>query len=41
MRRGKDICFLAAELFQDGELVASATATAMVRRMDARIAASR
>ena len=41
VRRGKDICFLAAELFQDGELVASATATAMVRRVDAPIAASR
>ena len=35
VRRGKDICFLAAELFQDGELVASATATAMVRRLEA------
>ena len=33
VRRGRDICFLAAELYQDGELVASATATAIVRRM--------
>jgi acyl-coenzyme A thioesterase PaaI-like protein len=41
VRRGKDICFLAAELFQDGELVASATATAMVRRHGRPTAASR
>jgi uncharacterized protein (TIGR00369 family) len=32
VRRGKDICLLAGELYQDGELVASATATAMIRR---------
>jgi len=32
VRRGKDVCLLAAELYQDGELVASATATAIVRR---------
>jgi uncharacterized protein (TIGR00369 family) len=31
LKRGKDVCFLAAELYQDGELVASATATAIVR----------
>jgi uncharacterized protein (TIGR00369 family) len=31
VRRGRDICFLAGELFQDGELVASATATAIIR----------
>jgi uncharacterized protein (TIGR00369 family) len=31
IKRGKDICFLAAELYQDDELVASATATAVVR----------
>lgn len=31
MKRGKDICFLAGELYQDEQLVASATATAMVR----------
>lgn len=31
VRRGRDICFLAGELFQGGELVASATATAIVR----------
>lgn len=33
LRRGKDVCFLAAELFQDGERIASATATALVRSM--------
>ena len=33
LKRGKGICFLAAELYQDGELVASATATAVVRRL--------
>lgn len=33
IRRGRDICFLAAELFQEGELVASATATAVIRAM--------
>jgi uncharacterized protein (TIGR00369 family) len=32
LKRGKEICFLAAELYQEGELVASATATAIVRR---------
>ncbi len=31
-RRGKDICHLAAELFQDDRLVASATATAVIRK---------
>ncbi len=33
VKRGKDVCFLAAELFQQGELIASATATAIVRAM--------
>jgi len=33
VRRGKDVCYLAGELFQNGDLVASATATALVRRM--------
>lgn len=33
VRRGRDVCFLAGELFQNGELVASATATAIVRVM--------
>jgi len=33
LRRGKDICFLAGELYQDGGRIASATATAMVRSM--------
>ena len=32
VRRGKEVCLLAGELYQDGELVASATATALVRR---------
>lgn len=32
LKRGKDICFLAAELFQDGALVAAATATVVVRK---------
>jgi len=31
IKRGRDVCFLSAELYQDGELVASATATAIVR----------
>ena len=31
VKKGRDVCFLAAELYQDGELVASATATALVR----------
>lgn len=31
VKRGKDVCFLSGELYQDGELVASATATAIVR----------
>ena len=33
LKRGKDICFLAGELYQDGERIASATATAIVRSM--------
>lgn len=33
VKRGKEICFLAAELYQSGELVATATATAMIRRV--------
>ncbi len=33
VKRGKDICFLAGELYQDGHLIATATATAMVRSM--------
>ena len=33
VKRGKDICFLAGELFQQGELIASATATAIIRVM--------
>lgn len=32
VRRGKDVCLFAAELYQDGDLVASATATAIIRR---------
>ena len=35
VKRGKDICFLAAELYQREELVASATATAVVRQLPA------
>jgi uncharacterized protein (TIGR00369 family) len=31
LKRGKDVCFLAGELYQDGELIASATATALIR----------
>lgn len=33
VRRGGKVCFLAAELRQEGRLVASATATAMVRKV--------
>jgi uncharacterized protein (TIGR00369 family) len=33
VRRGKDVCFLAGELYQNGELIASATATAIIRRL--------
>jgi uncharacterized protein (TIGR00369 family) len=32
LKRGKEICFLAGELYQGGELIASATATAIIRR---------
>lgn len=32
-KRGKEVCFLSAELYQDGDLVASATATAILRRL--------
>jgi uncharacterized protein (TIGR00369 family) len=33
LKRGKEVCFLAAELYQEGELVAAATATAIIRRV--------
>jgi uncharacterized protein (TIGR00369 family) len=33
LHRGKEVCFLAGELFQDGKLIASATATAIIRRL--------
>jgi uncharacterized protein (TIGR00369 family) len=33
VKRGKDVCFLAGELYQEGKLVASAAATAIVRAM--------
>jgi uncharacterized protein (TIGR00369 family) len=32
VRRGREVCLLAADLYQDGELVALATATALIRR---------
>jgi len=32
VRKGKDVCHLAGELLQNGELVATATATALIRR---------
>ncbi len=35
VRRGKDVCFLSGELHQNGELIASATATAIVRSLPA------
>jgi uncharacterized protein (TIGR00369 family) len=33
VRRGKEVCLLAGELYQKDELVATATATAIVRRL--------
>ena len=33
VRRGRDVCFLEAELFQGEEHIASATATAIVRKL--------
>ena len=32
LKRGKEICFLVGELYQNDQLVASATATAIIRR---------
>jgi uncharacterized protein (TIGR00369 family) len=32
VKRGKKVCFLSAELYQEGQRVASATATAIIRR---------
>lgn len=32
-KRGKEVCFLSGELLQDGEIVACATATAIVRQL--------
>jgi uncharacterized protein (TIGR00369 family) len=33
VRRGKDVCHLAGELYQAGELIATATATALIRAL--------
>ena len=33
LKRGRDVCFLAGELYQDGQRIASATATALVRKI--------
>jgi uncharacterized protein (TIGR00369 family) len=33
LKRGKEVCFLAARLYQGRELVAAATATAIIRRV--------
>ena len=33
LRKGRDICFLAAELLQNGQVVATATATAIIRTL--------
>jgi uncharacterized protein (TIGR00369 family) len=33
VKRGREVCFLAGELYQGGERIASATATAIIRRM--------
>ena len=33
VRRGREVCLLAGEFYQDGELVASGTATALIRNM--------
>lgn len=33
VRKGKEVCFLAGELFQEGKLVATATATATIRKL--------
>lgn len=32
VRKGRDVCSIAGELFQEGELVATATATALIRK---------
>ncbi len=32
LKRGRELCFLAGELYQENQLVASATATAIIRR---------
>jgi hypothetical protein len=33
VRRGKDVCHLAGELYQAGELIATATAIALIRAL--------
>lgn len=33
VKKGRDVCFLAGELYQQGELVASAVATALIKAM--------
>jgi uncharacterized protein (TIGR00369 family) len=33
LKRGKELAFLSGELFQDGQMIASATATAIIRTM--------
>jgi uncharacterized protein (TIGR00369 family) len=32
LKRGRDVCFLAGELYHDGQRLAAATATALIRR---------
>jgi uncharacterized protein (TIGR00369 family) len=36
LKRGRDVCFLAGELYQDDQRLASGTATAMIRKTGAR-----
>jgi|HubBroStandDraft_6_1064221.scaffolds.fasta_scaffold76500_2 uncharacterized protein (TIGR00369 family) len=33
LKRGKELAFMSGELYQDGQMIASATATAMIREM--------
>jgi acyl-coenzyme A thioesterase PaaI-like protein len=33
LRRGKELSFMSGELYQDGQMIASGTATAMVREL--------
>lgn len=41
LKRGRELCAMTGELYQDGQLIASGTATAVIRQVDAGLTAAR